>query len=227
MKSSRVSRAARLARARARRHSDGAVMFIVVVTLGLLAAMGVYGLSATQSDIKAAGHMREALQSQRAGEHALMMTAESLNPMTADGVVGSMSSVADRTTNCKTAAPYGGSGPILPGVACKRLKEADMLIIGKAANANAWAKPGFAADSFGAVQSTPSVEVELSNPIDLPPASGYGSDPTLAPPRFAQVTVTVIATTRATGFPSTPAQSAVMGRGRMTVGPIKGPIQKL
>ena len=58
-------------RARARRQSEGAVMFIVAVTLGLLAAMGVYGLTATQADIKSAGHMREALQAQRAGEHAL------------------------------------------------------------------------------------------------------------------------------------------------------------
>ncbi|CAN5917725.1 hypothetical protein BH11MYX4_BH11MYX4_13540 [soil metagenome] len=50
-----------LARARARRRNAGAVMFIVAVTLGLLAVMGVYGLSATSADIRSAGHMREAL----------------------------------------------------------------------------------------------------------------------------------------------------------------------
>ncbi len=195
-------------------------MFIVVVTLGLLAAMGVYGLSATQSDIKAAGHMREALQSQRAGEHALMMTAETFNPGSAQLVVQSMSG-AKRTTNCKTATPYVGPDPAPPGAACRRLNEAEMKTIGLSVNTNAWATtPGFATDSFGAVLSAPSAEVEVSNPVDIPPAAGSGYDP--ATQRFTQVTVTVFSTVRSTVDPNTPALSAVMGRGRMTVGPITG-----
>jgi hypothetical protein len=195
-------------------------MFIVVVTLGLLAAMGVYGLTATQSDIKAAGHMREALQAQRAGEHALMMTAETFNPASAQVVVQSMSG-AKRTTNCRTATPYAGPVPAPPGAACRRLNEAEMVVIGKAVNVNAWATtPGFAGDSFGAVNSAPSADIEISNPVDIPPAAGSGYDP--ATQRFTQVTVTVFATVRSTLDPNTPAQSAVMGRGQMTVGPITG-----
>ena len=65
-------RAAR-ARARARRRSAGAAMFIVAVTLGLLAAMGVYGLSATAYDIRAAGHGRAAAQVQHTAEHLGVM----------------------------------------------------------------------------------------------------------------------------------------------------------
>lgn len=199
-------------------------MFIVVVTLGLLAAMGVYGLSATQSDLKAAGHMREALQSQRAGEHSLMMGAEALNQQTASGVVQSMSDPAKRTTNCKTASTYGGSGPVLPQAACRRLNEAQIKIITQAANSNAFSTAqGFASDSFGAVQSAPSVEAEVSNPLDIDTPAGNVSDPNAPTSRFAQVTVTVFAKTRSTVNPSTPAQSAVVGRGRLTVGPIAGP----
>jgi len=102
--SSPRSRALRrsVSRSRARRDSGGAVMFIVVVTLGLLAAMGVYGLSAAQADVRAAGHMREALQAQKAGEHALTMAAETLNPENAGPLVATMSS-AGRTA--------GGGGP--------------------------------------------------------------------------------------------------------------------
>src|SRR4051812_10073630 len=71
-----------LARARARHESAGAAMFIVAVTLGLLAAVGVYGLSATAMDVRAAGHMRESAQAQSAAEHALLLTAESFTPGT-------------------------------------------------------------------------------------------------------------------------------------------------
>lgn len=209
-----------LRRARARRRSEGAVMFIVVVTLGLLAAMGVYGLTAAQSDIKAAGHMREALQAQRAGEHALMMTAETFNPATAKALVESMSG-AKRTTNCRTAAlpPTGFTLPVPAAAACLRLTEVEMKVVGN--TVNTWtAVPGFSPDSFGAVAATPTVEVEISNPVDIPPPAGSGYDP--ATQRFTQVTATVFVNVRSTTDPNTPAQSVVAGRGRLTVGPITG-----
>jgi hypothetical protein len=193
-------------------------MFIVVVTLGLLAAMGVYGLSAAQSDIKSAGHMREALQAQRAGEHALTMTAETFNPASAKALVESMSG-AKRTQNCKTATIYGGAAPVPPTAACLRLTEAEMKVIGN--TVNTWtAVPGFSSDSFGAVSAIPNVEVEISNPIDIPPPAGSGYDP--ATQRFTQVTATVFVNVRSTVDPNTPAQSVVAGRGRLTVGPITG-----
>ena len=194
-------------------------MFIVVVTLGLLAAMGVYGLTATQADLKAAGHMREAVQAQRAGEHGLMMTAETFNPASSKALVEAMSG-AKRTTNCKTAMTYGGPlSPVPPAAACLRLNESEMKIVGS--TVNAWtAVPGFAADSFGAVNAAPAVEVEISNPVDIPPPAGSGYDP--ATQRFTQVTATVFVNVRSTVNPSTPAQSVVAGRGRMTVGPITG-----
>jgi len=194
-------------------------MFIVVVTLGLLAAMGVYGLTATQSDLKSAGHMREALQAQRAGEHALMMSAETFNPASAKALVEAMSG-AKRTTNCRTAMPYAGPlVPVPPAAACLRLTEAEMKVIGN--TVNLWtAVPGFSADSFGAVDSTPGVEVEISNPVDIPPPAGSGYDP--ATQRFTQVTATVFVNVRSIVTPSSPAKSVVAGRGRMTVGPITG-----
>jgi hypothetical protein len=194
-------------------------MFIVVVTLGLLAAMGVYGLTAAQSDIKSAGHLREALQAQRAGEHALTMTAETFNPASAKALVESMSG-AKRTQNCRTATTYGGPlVPVPPAAACLRLTEAEMKVIGN--TVNVWtAVPGFSSDSFGAVNASPTVEVEVSNPIDIPPPAGSGYDP--ATQRFTQVTATVFVNVRSTVDPNTPALSVVAGRGRLTVGPITG-----
>jgi hypothetical protein len=205
-----------LRRARARRRSAGAVMFIVVVTLGLLATMGVYGLSATSADVKAAGHMREALQAQKAGELALTMTAETLSPQSVGPIIGQMST-ANRTANCKTAAPLGvGVMPVPPAAACLRLTEAGMRTA--SINVNLWtAAPGFASDSFGAVNSAPNVNVELSDPFDV---QRPGFDASM---RFTQVTATVFVDVRSTVDLGAPSQAIVSGRGRLTVGPIAAP----
>lgn len=210
-------------------------MFIVVVTLGLLAAMGVYGLTATQAEVTSAGHMREALQAQKAGEHTLMMTAETFNPASAKALVEAMSG-AKRTTNCKTAAgagdvpaniaPYTGSVPVPAKAACLRLSEDEMKIVGESAidtsgnKLNTWAALGWAPDSFGAVDAKPTVQVEISNPVDIPPPAGSGYDP--ASQRFTQVTATVFVEVRSLANPNSPTTSVVVGRGKMTVGPITG-----
>ena len=206
-------------------------MFIVVVTLGLLAAMGVYGLTATQADIKSAGHMREALQAQKAGELALMMTAETFNPASAKALVESMSDRDKRTINCRTAAglldvPASvtplpiGTNPVPAKSACLRLSETEMKLVGN--SVNTWtAVPAFSADSFGAVDATPAVQVEISNPVDIPPPPGSGYDP--ATQRFTQVTATVFVNVKPTSAPTGPSDSVVAGRGRLTVGPITGP----
>lgn len=191
-------------------------MFIVVVTLGLLAAMGVYGMSAASSDIRSAGHMRDALQGQKAGEHALIMTAETLNPGTAQALITNMTDANNRTKDCKTAAPYAGAGTAPSAAGCLRLTEVEMK------NAVTYVNPlvttGFALDSFGALNTRPYVEVELSNPLDVPPPPGSNYNP--ATTKFTQVTATVFVNVRVT--PTSAAQAVVAGRGRLTVGPIQG-----
>jgi Tfp pilus assembly protein PilX len=214
---SRSRRSLALGRARARRRNAGAVMFIVVVTLGLLAAMGVYGLSATSADVRAAGHLREALQAQRAGEHALTMAAETLNPRSVGPLISQMSA-ANRTTNCKTASAYsGGVVPVPPAAACLRLTEVGMRAASKDVNLWDVSVPAFASDSFGNVTSVPNVQIELSDPFDV---QRPGFDATS---RFTQVTATVFVDVRSTVDTSAPAQAIVSGRGRLTVGPISPP----
>lgn len=191
-------------------------MFIVVVTLGLLAAMGVYGMTSAQSDIKAAAHMRDALQGQKAGEHALVMTAETLNPGSVQPIVMSMNSDLTRTKDCKSVVPYLSPGTARSAIGCRRLTETQMTTA--VAFVNPMVAPGFVADSFGALNTRPYVDVELSNPLDVPPPPGSGYDPNTT--KFAQVTATVFVNVRTS--PTAAAQSVVAGRGRLTVGPIQG-----
>jgi hypothetical protein len=160
--------------------------------------------------------MRDALQGQKAGEHALMMTAETLNPGSVQVLVTNMTDELNRTKNCKTAAAYAGAGTAPAAAGCLRLTETEMT--NAVTLVNPYVAPGFASDSFGALNTRPYVEVELSNPLDMPPPPGSGYDPNTT--KFTQVTATVFLNVRTA--PTAAAQAVVAGRGRLTVGPIQG-----
>jgi hypothetical protein len=198
-------------------------MFVVAITLGLLAAMGVYGLSATASDLRSAGHVREALHGRSAGEHALMTTAEAMNPSSAAALVAMMTAgnTYGQSTNCRTAAAYSlTTVSTRDAQACIVLDMPKMQRIANSTGAPLWpeAMKPFEADSFGPLYPTPPpyapvTRVEVTNPVDVLSADGKSS--------FKRVTVTTFIEMRDATVPnSAPAQTIVTGRGRLTVGPI-------
>ena len=185
-------------------------MFIVAVTLGLLAVMGVYGLSATQADLKSVGHMREALQGQKAGEHALMLTAETFNPSNVDNLNQAMRGInGANTRNCRSAAPWTGNTTEAPAEACKRLDMTQMQAL--ATNTNPWVSTAFTPLSFGQVTNQPFITVEVGNPIDM-------VMPGNSEAMYVQVRVTVFAEMKQAA--GQPVETMVTGRGRLTVGPV-------
>jgi hypothetical protein len=205
-------------------------MFIVAVTLGLLAAMGVYGMSATSVDIRAAGHLREATQAQSAAEHAVMITADTFTPGTAGELIRAMQSGTGgagdiQSTKCKTANAF--NTPAEPNTdyrsaqACLSWNLTEMENINS--NVNKWLnmtgtagtdRSTFSVDSFGEVPDKPFLRVEITNPVDIPPPSGTSLNDRFT---FTQVTATVFVNMQTA--PNTPADSMVLGRGRLTVGP--------
>lgn len=219
-----ISTSLKLARSRARRRrrSAGAAMFIVAVTLGLLAVMGLYGLSATSADIRAAGHTRETLQAQKTAEHSLVTTAELLTPSKAKELYEAMYGNGNSNTkNCLSTPAFTGAVDRRDAEACKR------LTLGELGQQSNMARPPFTTRSFGDVQNnaitaggdgltlggsaTNAVQVELSNPIDVPIVGSTTE-------KKVQITVTVYTTLRPT--PTEPPQTLVTGRGRLTIGPV-------
>ena len=231
---------AALRRAHVRRKSAGAAMFIVAVTLGLLAAMGVYGLAATASDVRAAGHVREAAQAQRAAELAIVEAASTIGPGTASTIVRAMqadSGFGARSNTsatgaylCKSAKPPAATADLQ---AAARVAEACMVLTPKQMrlmapdqnwNVSAFDSPTlpFSTTSFGEVPVQPYVRIELTNPIDWDVPAGYqiGGGSSARPPIFTQIRATVYLELRDNVKQLTaPAQVIATGRGRLVVGP--------
>lgn len=216
-------------------------MFIVAVTLAMLAAMGIYGLTATSVDVRSAGHLRQAAQAQSAAEHALMLTADSFTPGTTGEIIKAMQAgrtsggIDIQTTKCKTANPYNAAtnAEYRAAQACLSWSVSEMARISN--NVNRW-KDGasgsyfdpsnantfstFSPESFGAVPQRPYLRVEITNPVDVPPPPGTGLNDRFT---FTQVTVTTFIEMKNAPDQSTAAtmaaESLAQGRGRLTVGP--------
>lgn len=216
-----------LRRARRRKQSAGAAMFIVAITLGLLAAMGVYGLTATAYDVRASGAGRSAAQSQHAAEVGVVLAAQTLSPTNAQTILNRMR--ADHTVGtetCKTARMYTTSADQLKNRtagACMvltpdTLKPLSMDPGGWPVPATAPVTVPFVPQSFGDVPSYPKIRIELTNPVDWEAPSGYAVGSGQPPPVFTAIRATVFVEMRPADA-TQPADTIAQGRGRLIVGP--------
>lgn len=218
-----------LARARARRRQRGASMFVVAITLGLLGAMGVYGLNSTASDFRAVSHLREGLHAQRASESAMTIAAEAFNPMTGPKLLEDLTGSAADASKCKKSAAARVATSAVSGLnaqACLTLTldELKIIINGAMGGSGNWgtATP-FTSESFFPVTTgepagalTPEVFVEVSNPGESATPPGWDQNKDL----FYEVTVTPVTRMVAAGTNGA-TQSTAIGRARVVVGPAR------
>lgn len=224
----RRSRSLAARRALRRRKEGGAALFVVAVTLALLATMGVYGLSATSLDVRAAGHNREAMVGQNVAQHSLLLTAETFSPSKAQGIVNGMYG-PNRTNDCKTSRKYSGTTTKYNNAeACTRLNMTRLqaLSIGPSSAlgpTGSGASYIFQSDSFGKdpggtpLPLQPDVQIEITSPVSVAMPGFQSSDMNNQQKQFAVVTVTVFTEMRE---PSKAPEMAVLGRGRIVVGPV-------
>jgi hypothetical protein len=217
---SRSSRA--LARAKAgfrrRRRDAGAVMFIVAMTLAVIAAMGMYALNVAATEVKTAGFVRQEMQVHYLSEFAVLGAAQ-----TVGGPTSGMYALQARNspaTNCVSIYGTPTTAGTLP-LACRTLGSADM--------GATWTPPiaPLAAWSANASETTrgsvglpmaPDFYVELTDPNPLPVgrcATGFDTSQNLCCMEF---------TATAIGFSQLTAGSYIsegleMSRSRIIAGP--------
>jgi len=226
------------ARSRARRRSGGAALFVVAVTLGLLAAMGVYGMTTTAQDVRAAGHIRQATQAQHMAESAVVLTAETMTPGVSGEIVrlmhappvsaGGPSQGRLTATDCKTARPWTGDVTRENAEACKVIEWDEMKRLSAAVTPwNGTQEPAtinaaLPKDrSFGDVEVWPIVRIELTNPDYWELRSGTSQN---VPFTYAEIRATVFVDMKpnlGTLVASRNEKSLAIGagRGRLVVGP--------
>jgi hypothetical protein len=219
-------------RARRRARSAGGVIFIVALTMSVLAAVGMYALRASSLEIRTAGFERQATQTHYLSEYGILGATQAFGGTTAQLYLGMMmapTSSALRDTSCSSlAAPFSVSGltPSALSLACRRMGSNEL--------SNAWGLPaGSMITPYGGTPTIPgslgsaTVQgdffVELTDPGYVNPPAGY--DLSLG---FCFVELTTSATGITQPFLAAANTTALYGgeglemsRARITGGPIR------
>jgi hypothetical protein len=82
-------------RAARRRDQDGAAMFVVAMTIAVLASVGVYALAAASTEVRMSGNERQSTQTHYLAEYGILAAAHELNTTTIDNEFRMMSKDAD------------------------------------------------------------------------------------------------------------------------------------
>jgi hypothetical protein len=102
-----------------RRRDAGAVMFIVAMTLAVLASIGVYALAAASNEVKTAGNERQSAQTHYMSQYGILTAAEELASAKAQLYLGLMLSAPD--TNCISLQGVNTVGADPMVAACRRM----------------------------------------------------------------------------------------------------------
>jgi len=225
-----------------RRREAGAAMFIVAMTLAVLASLGMYALAATQNEVRTSGNERQNTQTHYLAEYGIVGLAHDLTGTKAQFIVGVMNNRS--LTDVQAANPTQGNTCIsLPGAPagtpCHRFEMKDFSSGGFAS----WIplpttspydsttspppaySPGVTPGTLGPVPVSGSFFVELSDPAPTTPPPGYGlSQSNQASFKFDVITASAYGVTEAVIPGNMAAQIGTEGleadRARIVAGPI-------
>jgi hypothetical protein len=186
-------------RAALRRRDEGAVMFIVAMTIAVLASVGVYALAAAATEVRTSGNERQNTQTHYLSEYGVLGAAREMVGATALFTVKAMKSTTFQDTNCVSLQGVPSTAPAL-SLACRRLGAEEL--------GAAWTQPQvvtpyggdtaqpYAAPVPGTFGLTPmhgDFFVELTEPMQLSAPARYSTN---ADACFAQITVTSVGFTQ-------------------------------
>jgi len=166
------------ARASRRAKDAGAVMFIVAMTLAVIATMGVYALNVASTEVKTAGFVREQTQVHYLNEYGVMAAAQDVSWKGALYYVTLMNSPTTRDTNCPSLYGMLATSGTLP-LACRVSPSAELTtswiptvtpLVPYTSNANEYTR-----GSVG-LPTTPEFYVEFTDMNWKPVVSGYATN---------------------------------------------------
>ncbi len=199
---------------RARRGQRGAVVFIVAMTMALLALMGVYAITNAATEVRSAGYVRQATQAHYLSEYALGAVANHVTSSNADYMVNTLLLGNNSSANCLSVPTYASASKV--SRACWRFSQQELE--------NTWGgRPLLTQYSLG----QPGVSTmagttfaEFTSPVMTQPPAGFDQALGLS---FARVTITTGGSVQAGGLDPTHVENRTleMGRGRIIVGPIR------
>jgi hypothetical protein len=228
----RASARLELAKRRAahRRAEGGAALFVVSMTIAVLASVGVYALAAASNEVKTSGYERQNTQTHYLASYGILGAAHEIMATKAQFYMGLMMSTPDSCPGSLPGVNVSTAAPITK--ACRRLgaPELSMNWAG-AATTDAYAgvvpyQSGQTPGSFGPTPTQGDFFVELTEPTQANPPSRYGLNLNFC---FIELTATATGITRPL-FPTTPNYTATYGaegvemqRARILAGPVMCP----
>lgn len=169
-------------------------MFIVAMTIAVLAAMGMYALRAASMEVRTSGFERQNAQTHYLADYGVLGASQEVTGTKAQLYLGLM--LAQPDTGCASLAPqFNVTGATMSNVskACRRMGSAELANTWKNAGTNAQipvlnpyggtpSVPG----SLGSAPISGDFFVELTDPAQAAPPAGFDLKLGLC---FAQMTV--------------------------------------
>jgi hypothetical protein len=185
-----------LAKRRHRRRAEeaGAAMFIVAMTLAVLASLGVYALAAASNEVRTSGNERQNTQTHYLAEYGVIGATHEMAASKAQFYLGLMLTSPDATCVSIPPPPANITNAASPiARACRRLGSAELgapwtgtTITVPYAGQQAY-QAGLTPGSFGPVPMKGDFFIELTEPTKAQAASRYATDLQFC---FVRMTVT-------------------------------------
>ena len=86
--------------ARRRRHEGGAVIFIVAMTLAVLASLGLYALQSASTEVKTSGYIRQNAQSHYLSEYGMLAGTNAMSGTTGQLYLAMMRNTTQMDVQC-------------------------------------------------------------------------------------------------------------------------------
>jgi len=223
----------RLAKRRGARRAGeaGAAMFVIAMTLAVLASVGVYALAASASEVRTAGNERQSTQTHYLAQYGVVGANHELIASKAQYYVGLMLTQPESTCASLPGLSSASTPPAPITKACRRLGSAELggawkpqpFIVPYGGTAPYAASPT-TVGSLGSVPMSGDFFVELTEPAKAHAAARYATDLSFC---FIRMTVTSNGITQPIVANQPTAMYANEGlevqRARLIAGPVQCP----